>query len=246
MSTVGNAASLVRIPAPGALLAVPPAGAEARRLAARTALASSAGARVPSWGTRCGRSPGAPRSARRSSLAASTVRANQGWITSRHAWGSSDVGARRLPHGGARAVSPEPLPEVVTHPERVRHDGERRVHGTARGEEARVDDVKVVDVVGLAVNVESRGLGIPPEAYRAVLMRHAGERDARRDVGVQGNQVVVAADLLEHALELRDEALVPLLVVRRVGEGDPPIAIDGDAVVRVGQILGGEPDGERV
>src|SRR5438094_1663843 len=151
MSTVGNAASLVRIPAPGPLLAVPPAGAEARRLAARTALASSAGARVPSWGTRCGRSPGAPRSARRSSLAASTVRANQGWITSRHAWGSSDVGSGRSPHGGARAVSREPLPEVVTDPERVRHDGERRVHGTARGQEAPVDDVEVVDVVGLAV-----------------------------------------------------------------------------------------------
>ena len=68
MSTVGNAASLVRIPAPGPLLAVPPAGAEARRLAARTPLASSAGTQVSSRETRCGHSP--PRSARHSSLAA--------------------------------------------------------------------------------------------------------------------------------------------------------------------------------
>ena len=88
-------------------------------------------------------------------------------------------------HGGARAVSPEPLPDVIADPERVRHDGEGRVHGTARGEEARVDDVEVVDLVGLAVDVEGRGLGIPAEAHGAVLMRHAGERDARRDVGVE-------------------------------------------------------------
>src|SRR5205823_2919146 len=110
--------------------------------------------------------------------------------------------ARRARRRGWWSASREPLPEVVTDPERVRHDGERRVHGTARGEEARVDDVEVVDLVGLAVDVEGRGLGIPAEAHGTVLMRHAGQRDARRDVGVQGNQVVVAADLLEHALEL--------------------------------------------
>ncbi|SRR6266516_5472670 len=212
MSTVGNAASLVRIPAPGALLAVPPAGAEARRLAARTALASSAGARVPSWGTRCGRSPGAPRSARRSSLAASTVRANQGWITSRHAWGSSDVGSGRSPHGGARAVSREPLPEVVTDPERVRHDGERRVHGTARGEEARVDDVEVVDLVGLAVDVEGQGLR---EGER--VLGHLLERPARRDP-VSGGDVEVMetprllcrSDPLREPYHGRDERRHPI------------------------------------
>src|SRR2546425_7811556 len=48
-------------------------------------------------------------------------------------------------HRGARAVSPEPLPDVIADPERIRHDGERRVHRAARGEEARVDDVEVVD-----------------------------------------------------------------------------------------------------
>src|SRR5439155_23983691 len=58
-------------------------------------------------------------------------------------------------------VSPEPLSEVVTDPERVRHDGERRIHRAARREEARVDDVEVVDVMSLAVDVEGRGLGIP-------------------------------------------------------------------------------------
>src|SRR5439155_13351995 len=97
------------IPAPGPLLAVPRAGAEARRLAARTALASSAGAQVPSRGTRCGRTPGAPRSARRSSLAASTVRANQGWITSRHAWGSvPSYGRRDRGRPSPGVMSPEP------------------------------------------------------------------------------------------------------------------------------------------
>ena len=40
---------------------------------------------------------------------------------------------------------------MIADAERIRHDGERRVHGTARGQEAPVDDVEVVDVVGLAV-----------------------------------------------------------------------------------------------
>ena len=67
--------------------------------------------------------------------------------------GFSALAARRT-----RAVSPEPLPDVITDPERVRHDGERRIHRAARGEEARVDDVEVVNVVGLAVYVEGRRL----------------------------------------------------------------------------------------
>jgi len=40
---------------------------------------------------------------------------------------------------------------MIADPERIRLDGERRVHRAARGEEARVDDVEVVDVVGLAM-----------------------------------------------------------------------------------------------
>src|SRR4051794_18623833 len=52
---------------------------------------------------------------------------------------------------GARG-SVQPLEDVVADPERVRDRGQRGVHGTDAGEEAGVDDVQVVEIVGLAVH----------------------------------------------------------------------------------------------
>src|SRR5438067_13665488 len=66
----------------------------------------------------------------------------------------------RRPHIIASA---EPLPQVIAHPERVRHDGERGVHRAARGEEARVDDVEVVDVVGLQCTSSAEVFGSVPK-----------------------------------------------------------------------------------
>src|SRR3974390_3917301 len=47
-----------------------------------------------------------------------------------------------------------PFKNVVTHPQRVRHDRECRVHRRTRREEAAIDHVKVVEVVCLAVDVK--------------------------------------------------------------------------------------------
>src|SRR5919199_788048 len=60
-------------------------------------------------------------------------------------------------------------------PERVRHRGEGRVHRARAGEEARVHDVEVVDVVGLAVHVERRALWVLAEADGAALVGDAGQ-----------------------------------------------------------------------
>src|SRR4051794_18839136 len=75
---------------------------------------------------------------------------------------SPPPGRRQAGRDGGRRRA-QALDEVVADPQRVRDGGQRRVHGTARREEARVDDVEVVDVVRLAVHVERRGRRIGPE-----------------------------------------------------------------------------------
>ena len=56
----------------------------------------------------------------------------------------------------------------------------------------------------------------------------------------------MAAKRTEEVLELGQEPPVRLGVVVGLGEVDVPLAVDRDAVVRVGEVLGGEPEVERV
>ena len=56
----------------------------------------------------------------------------------------------------------------------------------------------------------------------------------------------VAAQRTEQVLELAQQAPVRLGVVLALGEVDVPLAIDRDAVVGVGEVLGGEPEVERM
>ena len=63
-------------------------------------------------------------------------------------------------------------------------DGERRVHRTDTREEARVDNVEVVDLVRLAVGVQAPTAGIVAEAGGTGLVRDAGHRDAHVHVEV--------------------------------------------------------------
>jgi hypothetical protein len=62
------------------------------------------------------------------------------------------------------AGSGHPGREVLADADRIGHRGEGRVHGSDAREEARVDDVQVVDLVGLAVDVQygSGGVGAEP------------------------------------------------------------------------------------
>ena len=88
-------------------------------------------------------------------------------------------------HRGLGSRHAQPALEVIRHPERVGHDGERRVHGRAGGEEAPVDDVEIVQVVCLAVHVEHRCHGIAAEAAGPVLVGDPREWDAFADIGVE-------------------------------------------------------------
>ena len=81
---------------------------------------------------------------------------------------------------------------MFSHPQRVGHNSERRIHGAAGAEKAAIDDVEIIDIVRFAVNVERAGPWIIPEPNRPYLVRHACERDALPDVQVTSKQSLVA------------------------------------------------------
>ena len=67
------------------------------------------------------------------------------------------IAVRREPRQAAavtRAAGAEPLEQVVADPQRVRHRGQRRVDRADAREDARVDDVEVVELVRSAVGVQ--------------------------------------------------------------------------------------------
>src|SRR6516225_8225744 len=96
--------------------------------------------------------------------------------------------------GGTRA---EPFQDVIAHAERVCHDGQRRIHSSAGGEEAAVNDVQVIELVRLAVRIERRSLRIAAEPDRAVLMRYTREGDSIADEQVSRDQVGVHVKVLK-------------------------------------------------
>ena len=102
---------------------------------------------------------------------------------------------RRLGHSQA-------FHQVVAHSKCVGHDGERRIDGSARWEEAPVHNVEVVDVMGFAVHVQYRSLRVLSKANGAVLMGHAGERNSLSDVQVSPKQSLMALVAMHRAVRL--------------------------------------------
>src|SRR5260370_1090557 len=71
-------------------------------------------------------------------------------------WRGRQESARRPERTSAETVceSRQPFLEVIGHAQGIGHDGQRGVHGGARREEATIDHVEIVDLVGLAVDIE--------------------------------------------------------------------------------------------
>ena len=136
---------------------------------------------------------------------------------------------------------------MVPDAKRVRHRRQGRVHRADAREEARVDDVEVVHLVGPAVGVEHRRGGIGPKPDGPCLVRTPGHRNLGLHVGEAVDQVArVHVQLPEDRLHLPVEPLPGLGVGLRVAERDLAVTVDGDAVVGAGQILGREPEVDRV
>ena len=74
---------------------------------------------------------------------------------------------------------------MIADAQRVRHDRQRRVDRAAGNEEAAVDDIEIVEVMRLAVGIESARCGVGAKAHGADLVRDAGERDALPDEQVE-------------------------------------------------------------
>src|SRR5271165_1077238 len=81
-----------------------------------------------------------------------------------------------------------PFDQVIPDSERIGHNRERRIYGGAGREEAAVHYVEIVELVGLAVNVERGSPRIAAEPNRPVLMRHAGQRNAIANEQVASEQ----------------------------------------------------------
>src|SRR4029450_5222937 len=98
----------------------------------------------------------------------------------------------RPPLAGCGTRTPrslDSLEQVIADAERVGHRRQRGGHRADAREEARVDDVEVVELVRLAVGVEHRRLGIGAEAAGARLVRHAADADLVLHVEVPRDEV---------------------------------------------------------
>ncbi len=95
----------------------------------------------------------------------------------------------------------------------------------------------------LAIDIQGRRLWILPEATGSGLVRYTGNWNEALHVGIAVDQVVrMHAKVTEHGLEFVVEFLLCHLVIRCVAQSDLPFLVDGDAVVGIRQVFGGEPE----
>src|SRR5215470_2776370 len=91
---------------------------------------------------------------------------------------------------------------MIADAQRIGDNGERRVHGADRDEEAAVDDIEVIEVVSLAIKIERRCLGVPAEADGSGLMRRAADRDVLAQIERARQQMRMEIERCQHVLEL--------------------------------------------
>ena len=95
----------------------------------------------------------------------------------------------------------------------------------------------------LTVHIQGRRLWILAEATGSGLVCYTGNRNEALHVGIAVNQMVrVHAKVIEHGLEFVVEFLLCHLVIGCVAQRDLPLLVDGDAVVGIRQVFGGEPE----
>ena len=98
--------------------------------------------------------------------------------------------------------------------------------------------------MGFTIHIERRCLGIVPEADGAILVGDTCKRNALTHVQVADKESFMAVAamrwavvMLQRLLELGLQPLMGLKVVRRLCQHDLPIAVDGDAILRVGKVF---------
>ena len=101
-----------------------------------------------------------------------------------------------------RASYLQPLCNSVGHPQCIGDDGQRRVDGADRGKEAGVRDIKIVEFVRLAVEIQHGCRWIGAEAAGAGLVRGAADRDVLAQIKATLEQVRLRAHRLQQAFQL--------------------------------------------
>ena len=101
---------------------------------------------------------------------------------------------------------------MIADAQRVGHRCQRRVHRANARKEAGIDYIKVIHLMGLAVNVQHRRLGIFAEARRARLVCHTANVDLIFQVEIARDQMVrVHAQVIEHGLQFVVKFLLGIL-----------------------------------
>ena len=73
---------------------------------------------------------------------------------------------------------------MVSNAERIGHNRQRWIHGAARGKEAPIDHVEIVQVVRFAVRIQRRRLRIISKSNRTILVCDARQRNALAKVEI--------------------------------------------------------------
>ena len=89
-------------------------------------------------------------------------------------------------------ISLHPLNQVVSDPERVRHDGESRVHRPAGAEKTAIDKIEIVHIMRFAVHVEGTCPEVLSETNRAYLVCDTRQWNALAYIQVPRKQSLVA------------------------------------------------------
>src|SRR5205823_14566096 len=84
------------------------------------------------------------------------------------------------------------LEQMITDSQRVSYDGEPGIDRATRAKEARIDHVKIIQLVRFAVAIERARLRVVSEPDGAVLVRHASERDALAEIQIAREEALVA------------------------------------------------------
>ena len=139
---------------------------------------------------------------------------------------------------------------MVSDADGIGDDGEGWIDGAAGGEEAGVDDVEVVEIVGFAVEVEDGLCGVGAETACAILVTDAFERYAFFEVRVEWHGAFRMTRLFENVdpaifeTDKRFDVVVGVREFDLLGTVRP--CVEGDAVVRVRKIFGHKPPGNSV
>jgi hypothetical protein len=122
---------------------------------------------------------------------------------------------------------------MIAHAQRIGHDRERWIHRAARRKEARINHVKIVELVGLAVAIKRRCLWVVSETDRAVLVRHRRKRQTLSQIKIPREQTLmtlvpvnVAIGLFHRFLQLYLQSIVTFDIIQFVTDTDLTVAID--------------------